>query len=90
VILLLLAAANRDPARFVDPDTFEPGRKKLTTLGFGAGVHFCVGAAVARAEGRIALPRLFERFPRLALAGEPVGIGSLFLRGMKSVPVTLN
>ena len=90
VLLLLLGAANRDPSRFPDPDTFEPARRKLTSLGFGAGVHYCVGAAVARAEGRIALPRLFERFPRLALAGEPVGIGSLFLRGMQSVPVTLS
>lgn len=90
VILLLVAAANRDPVRFPDPDTFDPAREKLTTLSFGAGAHFCIGAAVARAEGRIALPLLFERFPRLALAGEPVGIGSLFLRGMKSVPVTLD
>jgi cytochrome P450 len=90
VVLLLLGAANRDPARFVDPDLFEPAREKLTSLSFGAGPHYCVGAAVSRAEGRIALPRLFERFPKLALAGEPVGTGSLFLRGMNSVPVTVN
>ena len=90
VLLLLIGAANRDPDRFVDPDTFEPGREKLVSLGFGAGPHYCVGAAVARAEGRIALPRLFKRFPKLALAGDPVGTGSLFLRGMSSVPVTLS
>ena len=90
VLLLLIGAANRDPDRFVDPDTFEPAREKLVSLGFGAGPHYCVGAAVARAEGRIALPRLFERFPKLALAGDPVGTGSLFLRGMSSVPVTLS
>ena len=90
VVLLLLGAANRDPARFVDPDSFEPAREKLISLGFGAGPHYCVGAAVSRAEGRIALPKLFERFPKLALAGEPVGTGSLFLRGMNSVPVTLS
>lgn len=89
VVLLLLGAANRDPARFTDPDLFEPGREKLTSLSFGAGPHYCVGAAVSRAEGRIALPRLFDRFPKLALAGDPVGTGSLFLRGMNSVPVTL-
>ena len=89
-VMLLVGAANRDPNRFTDPDTFEPAREKLTSLGFGAGAHYCLGAAVARAEGRIALPQLFERFPRLALAGEPVSMGSLFLRGMKSVPVTLN
>jgi cytochrome P450 len=89
VILLLLGAANRDPARFVDPDSFEPGRKKLTSLAFGAGPHYCVGAAVSRAEGRVALPKLFTRFPGMALAGDPVGTGSLFLRGMNSVPVTL-
>lgn len=90
VLLLLIGAANRDPDRFADPDTFEPAREKLVSLGFGAGPHYCVGAAVARAEGRIALPRLFERFPKLALAGDPVGTGSLFLRGMSSVPVTLS
>ena len=88
VILLLLGAANRDPARFVDPDYFDPHRERLTSLGFGAGPHYCVGAAVSRAEGRIALPRLFERFPKLAPAGDPVGTGSLFLRGMNSVPVS--
>ncbi|MEO6701660.1 MAG: cytochrome P450 [Jatrophihabitantaceae bacterium] len=90
VVLLLLGAANRDPARFVNPDSFEPAREKFISLGFGAGPHYCVGAAVSRAEGRIALPKLFERFPKLALAGEPVGTGSLFLRGMNSVPVTLS
>jgi cytochrome P450 len=89
VVLLLVGAANRDPERFADPDTFEPAREKQLSLGFGAGAHYCVGAAVSRAEGRIALPQLFQRFPRLALAGEPVGTGSLFLRGMKSVPVTV-
>jgi cytochrome P450 len=90
VLLVLVGAANRDPDRFTDPDTFEPAREKLTSLGFGAGAHYCLGAVVARAEGRIAFPSLFERFPRLALAGEPVGSGSLFLRGMHSVPVTLS
>ena len=89
VILLILAAANRDPARFAEPDSFDPGRAKQISLTFGAGPHFCVGAAVSRAEGRIALPMLFERFPQLALAGEPVGTGSLFLRGMNSVPITV-
>jgi cytochrome P450 len=89
VVLLLVGAANRDPDRFADPDTFDPGREKLISLGFGAGPHYCIGAAVSRAEGRIALPMLFQRFPKLQLAGEPVGTGSLFLRGMSSVPVTL-
>jgi cytochrome P450 len=90
VLLVLVGAANRDPDRFVDPDTFEPAREKLTSLGFGAGAHYCLGAVVARSEGRIAFPSLFKRFPHLALAGEPVGSGSLFLRGMHSVPVTLS
>jgi cytochrome P450 len=88
-VLLLLGAANRDPGRFPEPDAFDPGRRDAVPLAFGAGPHFCLGAAVARLEGGIALRRLFARFPRLALAGRPVRTGSLFLRGIDALPVTV-
>lgn len=88
VVLLLIGAANRDPRRFPDPDEFRPGRPGPASLAFGAGAHFCLGAAVSRLEARFAWPRLFARFPDLALAGPPVRTGSLFLRGIDALPVT--
>ncbi|MEV4544815.1 cytochrome P450 [Micromonospora echinaurantiaca] len=81
-VLLVLAAANRDPARFPDPDRFDPHRPGPPSLAFGVGLHFCLGAAVSRLEGRLALPRLLARFPRLAVAEQPIYSGSLFLRGI--------
>ncbi|GAA1608125.1 cytochrome P450 [Kribbella sancticallisti] len=89
LVLLLLGAANRDPARFPAPDVFDVERPDKRHLTFGAGPYFCVGAVLARAEGRLALPRLFQRFPDLALAGPPVQSAGLALRGFASMPVTL-
>jgi len=88
-IVLLICAANRDPARFPEPDRFLPGRAGPPQLGFGAGMHFCLGAAVSKLEGRLALPRLFARFPTLTVTGEPVLSGSLFLRGIDVLPVSV-
>lgn len=68
---LLLASANRDPAAFADPARFDPGRPVRPNASFGAGIHFCVGAPLARLELRIALPALFARRPRLRLAETP-------------------
>ena len=67
---LLLGAANRDPERFPDPDVFDPARDPNPHVAFGAGIHFCVGAPLARLEMATALPILFERLPGLRL-GEP-------------------
>ncbi len=67
----LLAAANRDPGTWHAPDSFDPGRPAKPNLSFGAGLHFCVGAPLARLELQIALPILFERLPGLTLAAPP-------------------
>lgn len=88
-VLLLIAAANRDPARFPDPDRFDPYRTGPPSLAFGVGLHFCLGSAVSKLEGRLALPRLFARFPRLAVTREFSYSGSLFLRGIDKLFVTI-
>ncbi|MEV5766411.1 cytochrome P450 [Micromonospora sp. NPDC052213] len=86
-VLLVIAAANRDPARFPEPDRFDPRRPGPPSLAFGVGLHFCLGAAVSRLEGRLALPKLLARFPRLAVAEPPAYSGSLFLRGIDKLLV---
>lgn len=68
---LILAAANLDPLKFTDPLTFKPDRDEGPNLSFGAGIHFCIGAPLARLEMNIALPILFQRLPHLRLAEEP-------------------
>ncbi len=81
----LLAAAGRDPVRFPDPHRFDPGRTDGTNLAFGAGIHFCVGAPLARAELAIALPILFERLPGLTLAEPPVYADRYHFRGFAAL-----
>ena len=91
VVLVSLAAANRDPARFAAPDRVDVGRRDAH-LGFGHGPHFCLGAPLARMEGRIALSLLLERFPSLSLAVPPEALRwreGLFLRGLEALPVRL-
>jgi cytochrome P450 len=70
-----LAAVNRDPDRFEDPDRFDPDRAPHAHLAFGLGHKHCLGSALARAELRIAFGTLLARFPRLALAEPPPGTG---------------
>jgi unspecific monooxygenase len=86
-IAALLGAANRDPAVFDQPDEFRVDRDPNNHLAFGVGVHFCLGAPLARMELAESLPALFETFPDLALAGEPESRGTFVLRGYRSVPV---
>lgn len=89
-VLLSIGAANRDPARFADPDRMDPFRAP-GHLAFGHGMHRCLGAALARMEGKVALGRLLARFPQLALAGDD-GLrwrDTPMLRGLESLPVTV-
>ncbi len=88
-IAALLGAANRDPAVFADPDRFDVTRAENPHLGFGVGIHFCVGAPLARVELQTSLRTLTERFPRLSLAGEPRRRPEFVIRGVESLPVTV-
>ncbi|MFG1666752.1 cytochrome P450 [Streptomyces sp. Y7] len=88
-VLLSLAAANRDPARFPDPDRLDLTRDTSGHLALGRGVHHCLGAPLARAETEIALTALLERFPELALAdGDLRWRRSLRARGLLTLPVS--
>ncbi|MBA9035742.1 cytochrome P450 [Rhizobium leguminosarum] len=71
-VSLILAAANLDPTKFTDPLTFRPNRNEAANLSFGAGIHFCIGAPLARLELNVVLPILFERLAGLRLAKTPV------------------
>ncbi|MGW0005264.1 cytochrome P450 [Nocardia grenadensis] len=89
-IVVLLAAANRDPEIFSDPHVFDPLRREPHRhLTFGAGIHFCLGAALARAEAAVAVQRFFERFPNAHVAGKVAPLRSRALHGLRRLPVTL-
>jgi hypothetical protein len=91
LVVALIGGANRDPAVFDDPHRFDVGRANAREhLAFSAGAHFCLGAALARLEGEIGLRTLFERFPDLSLAGDPVRRGTRVLRGYDEIPVRLS
>lgn len=85
VIGLSLGAATRDPARFEQPDEFLPNRFDAGHVSFGAGAHFCLGAALARLEMRVALPILFERLPNLRLNGAPRYADRYHFRGLEAL-----
>ena len=89
-IAALLGSANRDPLAFDRPGVMDVGRDPNPHLGFGSGIHFCLGAPLARLELQISLPLLVERFPRLALDGDPELRRTFVLRGYESVPVRLS
>ena len=87
---VLLAAANRDPAEFTDPAVLDIGRTENRHLAFSSGPHFCLGAALARAEGQIALTALITRFPHIELTGGELEWNpTTTLRGVRALPLSL-
>jgi len=87
-VLAVLGAANRDAAVFTDPDRLILDRAQQAPLSFGGGIHYCLGAPLARLEAQVALPALLARFPRLALAGEPVSRDGVAVHSHASLPIT--
>ena len=89
-ILCMLGAANRDPKQFKEPNQLNLGRLNNQHLAFGAGLHFCIGAQLARLEGQLAILNLVQRFPEMKLAGpRPEWASTFGLRGLNSLPVII-
>jgi cytochrome P450 len=86
LVIAMLGAANRDPERFPAADSFDISRTGTTVLSFGGGIHYCLGALLARLEADVFFPALLERFPALRLAGQPQRRG-LVHRGFSYLPV---
>ena len=88
MVMPFIGAADRDPAHFPEPDRLDLSRADNRHIAFGWGIHFCLGAPLARVEGQIAIDTLVRRLPRLALIGDSVEYRqSLTLRGLKTLPV---
>ena len=89
-VLTLLAAANRDPAEYLEPDRFDITRGDVHHRSFGGGAHFCLGAPLARLGGQLAIAAFVERFPRVRLADEPLEWRSFpAFRGLVKLPVVV-
>ncbi|MFJ3815595.1 cytochrome P450 [Streptomyces sp. NPDC090056] len=89
-VLVVLAAADRDPERFDGPDVLDLARRDNQHLGYGHGIHYCLGAPLARLEGQAALATLLTRLPDLRLAADPAELrwrGGLIMRGLRTLPV---
>lgn len=90
LVLPMLGAANRDPAQFPNPDALDIARKENRHVAFGYGIHFCLGAPLARLEAPLAINALLARFPNVRLTGEPlVWRQDIALRGLITLPVSL-
>lgn len=90
-VLVALGSGDRDPDRYPDPDTFDIRRDAQGHLAFGHGMHFCMGAPLARMEGRIAIRALLDRCPGLVRdpdGGEPDWLPGMLIRGVRSLPVS--
>ena len=89
-IAALLGSANHDPAVFADPETLDVGRVDNPHISFGAGVHFCIGAPLARVELQASFGALLDRTSSLELGGEPVRRPEFVIRGLADLPVVLS
>ena len=88
-MLLLIGSANRDERVFPDPDVFDLHRDTSESLAFGRGIHFCLGAALARLEGRVALEEVMRRLPDYRVdATGLVRVHSTNVRGFAALPIT--
>ena len=91
-VLCVTSSANRDPDRFPDADRLDVGRDAGGHVAFGHGIHFCLGAPLARLEGEVAFGALLSRFPSLSLAADPATLRwrrSSLIRGLETLPVRL-
>ena len=88
-IASLLGSANRDETVFKNPTEMDITRDPNPQIGFGAGIHFCIGAPLARMEMTTSLPKLIEKYPKLTLVGEPVRRPGFVLRGYESITVSI-
>jgi cytochrome P450 len=89
-VIMMLGAANHDAVQFADPDRLLLARPENRHLSFGLGIHFCLGASLARLEGEIAFSTLFKRFPHLRLETDVVEWQpSMVFRGLRQLPVSL-
>jgi cytochrome P450 len=86
-VVTLLGAANHDPAHFTDPQNFDIRRDEGPPMSFGSGIHYCLGANLARAEGKTVVAGLMERFSSIELAGPLINRHRLTLRGYETVPI---
>ena len=87
-VLMLLGAANRDPAHYADPDKLDVGRQNVRPMSFGGGIHHCLGAQLARLEAELVFTALVERLPNLELPekNNPAWRTSFTLRGLSKLP----
>ncbi|MEP6825079.1 MAG: cytochrome P450 [Ramlibacter sp.] len=90
LVTLCIGAANRDPAQFAEPDRLDLGRENNRHLAFGFGIHQCAGLSLARLEGRIAIGRFLQRFPRYRLSASPTRGGRARFRGFLKAPFALD
>jgi cytochrome P450 len=88
-IAALIGSANRDESVFSAPETMDLTRDPNPHIGFGAGIHFCLGAPLARLEMSVSLPALWEKYPTMQLAAEPVRRPTFVLRGYESVAISV-
>ena len=88
-VMTFLGAANRDPDVFDDPEVFRIVPRPVPVLSFATGIHYCLGASLARLEGRVVFRRLLDRFPTIELVDTPTWRNTFILRGLDGLPVRL-